>query len=167
LQLRTRPPHASLLALLFCVCAGISTAAAQTVGTALSVPQHASADPADPGGLAPGEVVITPGEDVTVPPASGAQLKVTYNVDTMISLPASVPLVGPGGAELPITLLCAQEATADHASPTAFTCDAGYAARPEEGTERWVYVGMQITAAAMEGIPAGVYSAEVVVTLAF
>jgi hypothetical protein len=141
--------------------------AQSAVGTSLTVPQFASTDPADPGGLAPGEVTANPGDEVIVPPAAGAQLKVTFNVETVISLPASTPLVGPGGAEFPVGLLCAQAATADHPTPAGFTCASGYTADPQNGNERWVYVGIHIAAGATENIPAGVYSADVTVTLAF
>jgi hypothetical protein len=112
-------------------------------------------------------VTTNPGDPVTVQPADGAQMKFTFNAETTVSLPASVPLVGPGGTELPVSLLCAQAATQNHLSPSNFTCASGYNADPAQGTERWLYVGLEIAAGASENIPAGVYTAEVVVTFAF
>jgi hypothetical protein len=157
------------LALLLLVGLAPAGAAQSSVGTALEVEAFVGSDPGDtdPGGLAPGQVVANPGDEVTVQPKDGAQMRIVFNVETHVSLPAQVALVGPSGAELDVGLLCAEAASADHQSPAGFTCATGFTADPQNGTERWLYVGMHIAAGATLNIPAGVYSAEVVVTLAY
>lgn len=110
----------------------------------------------------------TPGAAVTVAPASGAKIMVTYNVPTSITVAGTALTWSGGSASIPVSYSCASASTGTAASPAAFsgTCAAGYttgltgAAR----TDWWIYVGGAIASGATTTLPAGDYTGTITVT---
>jgi hypothetical protein len=94
---------------------------------------------------------------------------VSYNVPTLVSVSGTA--LANGAASLPVTYSCAQAATGTNPTPTAFagTCAAGYttALVGNFQTDRWIYIGGAIAAAATTSAPAGTYTGTVTLTATY
>ena len=112
---------------------------------------------------------LTPGTGATVTPANGGKSMVSYNVPTTVSVAGTA--LSNGGASLPVTYSCAQDASGTAATPTAFpgTCAAGYTTVLSGNalTNHWIYVGGAIAAASTTSAPAGIYTGTVTLTATY
>jgi hypothetical protein len=118
-----------------------------------------------------GATAIVPGTAASVAPANGARVRVDFNEPTTVTAPNFLMIGGPAGATLRVDLVCAQDASAAAAAPTAFgaPCAGGFIPpiAGNVGGTHYIFVGATVGAAASASAVAGNYAGSFSVTASF
>ena len=134
-----------------------TVAATATVKTAVSF--------GTPTDLAFGD--ITPNVAKTIAPADGGKISLSYNTSATVTV-GTLTMSGPNSQTFAPTLACAQDAAANAAAPTIFTCASGYTPALSGGAATWhFYIGGTVPAAASQNLPAGSYTGSVTLTATY